>query len=73
MIKHSINPGFRRIPRNTLKRHIQKQYYSQRAQIIEFFNTFDGMVSLTSDCWSSSQGEPFICITVHWIDVDYLL
>ena len=24
MIKHSLNPAFRRIPRNTLKRHTQK-------------------------------------------------
>ena len=73
IIKHPLNPAFRRIPRNTLKRHTQKQYYMQRAQLIEFFRTFDGMVSLTSDCWSSSQGEPYICVTVHWIDVDYLL
>ena len=29
MIKYSINSAFRRIPKNTLKRHIQKQYYSQ--------------------------------------------
>ena len=73
MIKTSINPAFRRIPRNTLKRHTQKQYYGQRAQLIEYFHDFDGMVSLTSDCWSSSQGEPFICVTVHWIDSDYYL
>ena len=73
MIKTSLNPAFRRIPRNTLKRHTQKQYYSARANLIEFFSTFAGKVSLTSDCWSSSQGEPYICITVHWIDSDFIL
>ena len=73
MVKHSLNPAFRKIPRNTLKRHTQKQYYAQRAQLIEYFRDFDGMVSLTSDCWSSSQGEPYICVTVHWISSDYLL
>ena len=73
MMQNSINPAFKRIPRNTLKRRTQKQYYLARAQLIEFFRTFDGMVSLTSDCWSSRQGEPYICVTVHWIDSNYML
>ena len=73
MVRNSLNSAFRKISRNTLKRNTQKQYYSARANLIEFFRTFNGMVSLTSDCWSSSQGEPYICITVHLINVDYLL
>ena len=73
MMKTTINPAFRKIPRNTLKRHTITQYHCARAQLIEFFREFDGMVSLTSDCWSSSQGEPYICVTVHWIGVDYML
>ena len=49
MIKISLNPVIRRIPRNTPKRHTQKQYYSARAHLIDFFSIFDGKVSLTSD------------------------
>ena len=73
MIKTSLDHAFKRIPRSALKRHTQKQYYSLRAQLIKYFRDFDGMISLTSDCWSSSQSEPFICVTGHWIDSHYFL
>ncbi|KAL2930648.1 putative AC transposase, partial [Bienertia sinuspersici] len=37
------------------------------------FRTYDGRVSLTSDTWTSTYGEPFVCVTAHWIDDDWLL
>ena len=45
----SMQPAYRRIPRNTLKRHTQKLYLSYRANLIEMFRNFDGRVSATSD------------------------
>ena len=61
----SMQPGYRRIPRNILKRHTQKLYLSHRANLIEMFRNFDGRVSATSDNWTSFTWEPFICVTVH--------
>ncbi|KAL2940373.1 putative AC transposase [Bienertia sinuspersici] len=40
---------------------------------MEMFRTYDGRVSLTSDTWTSTYGEPFVCVTAHWIDDDWLL
>ncbi|KAL2901508.1 putative AC transposase, partial [Bienertia sinuspersici] len=40
---------------------------------MEMFRTYDGRVSLTSDTWTSTYREPFVCVTAHWIDDDWLL
>ncbi|KAL2942474.1 putative AC9 transposase, partial [Bienertia sinuspersici] len=40
---------------------------------MEMFHTYDGCVSLTSDTWTLTYGEPFVCVTAHWNDDDWLL
>ncbi|KAL2941791.1 putative AC9 transposase [Bienertia sinuspersici] len=40
---------------------------------MEIFRTYDGRVSLTSDTWTSTYGEPFLCVTARWIDDNWLL
>ncbi|KAL2923420.1 putative AC transposase [Bienertia sinuspersici] len=69
----ALQPHYRRVPRNTLKRHTQQSYYAYRGYLMEMFRTYDGRVSLTSDTWTSTYGEPFVCVTAHWIDDDWLL
>ena len=69
----ALQPAFRKVPRNTLKRHTQQAYFAYKAFLIEMFHIYEGRFSLTSDTWTSSIGEPFICITVHWIDDDWFL
>ena len=69
----ALQPAFRKVPRNTLKRHTLTLYHTYRSYLMEMFRTFDGRVSLTSDTWTSGFGEPFLCITAHWIDLDWYL
>ncbi|KAL2942307.1 putative AC9 transposase, partial [Bienertia sinuspersici] len=69
----ALQPQYRRVPRNTLKRRTQQSYYAYRGYLMETFRTYDGHVSLTSDTWTSTYGEPFVCVTAHWIDDDWLL
>ncbi|KAL2896441.1 Zinc finger BED domain-containing protein RICESLEEPER 2, partial [Bienertia sinuspersici] len=69
----ALQPQYRRVPRNTLKRHTQQAYYAYRGYLMEMFRTYDGRVSLTSDTWTFTFGEPFVCMIVHWIDDDWLL
>ena len=66
--KLSLQPAYSRVPRNTLKREIIKQYANARLKIIKFFENFDGRVSITSDGWTSITGDSYLCVTVHWID-----
>ncbi|KAL2944480.1 putative AC transposase, partial [Bienertia sinuspersici] len=69
----ALQPQYRKVPRNTLKRCTQQSYYAYRGYLMEMFRTYDGCVSLTSDTWTSTYGEPFVCVTAHWIDDDWLL
>ncbi|KAL2920563.1 Zinc finger BED domain-containing protein RICESLEEPER 2 [Bienertia sinuspersici] len=69
----ALQPQYRKVPRNTLKRRTQQSYYAYRGYLMEMFCTYDGRVSLTSDTWTSTYGEPFVCVTAHWIDDDWLL
>ncbi|KAL2937271.1 Zinc finger BED domain-containing protein RICESLEEPER 2, partial [Bienertia sinuspersici] len=69
----ALQPQYRRVPRNTLKRHTQQAYYAYKGYLMEMFRTYDGRVSLTSDTWTSTYGEPFLCVAAHWIDDDWLL
>ncbi|KAL2922824.1 putative AC transposase, partial [Bienertia sinuspersici] len=69
----ALQPQYRKVPRNTLKRRTQQSYYAYRGYLMEMFRTYDGRVSLTSDTWTSTYGEPFVCVTAHWIDNDWLL
>ncbi|KAL2903553.1 putative AC transposase, partial [Bienertia sinuspersici] len=69
----ALQPQYRRVSRNTLKRHTQEAYYAYRSYLMEMFRTYDGRVSLNSDTWTSTYGEPFVCVVVHWIDDDWLL
>ncbi|KMS97050.1 hypothetical protein BVRB_7g179110 [Beta vulgaris subsp. vulgaris] len=68
-----MQPQYRRIPRNTLKRHTQQLYYKYRGHLIEMFRTIECRVSLTCDTWTSFCHEPFICVTAHWVDDDWYL
>ncbi|KAL2924957.1 putative AC transposase, partial [Bienertia sinuspersici] len=69
----ALQPAFKKVSRNALKRHIQRTYFTYRSYLIEMFRTFDGRVSLTSDMWISPFEELFVCVTVCWIDNDWLL
>jgi hAT family protein/uncharacterized protein DUF4413 len=64
-----LQPQFRAIPRNTLKRRTIKLYEAKRYELTQMFKTFDGRVSLTTDIWSAPPHlEPYMCVTAHWID-----
>ena len=69
----SLQPAYRRVPRNTLKDRMMRQYYEARGELFTLLDKFDGHVCLTSDTWSSRQGEAYLCITAHWIDSQFFL
>ncbi|KAL2899624.1 putative AC9 transposase, partial [Bienertia sinuspersici] len=68
----ALQSQYRRVPRNTLKRHTQQAYYAYSGYLIEMFRIYDGRVSLTFDTWTSTYGEQFVYVTAHWIDDDWL-
>ncbi|KAH9602638.1 hypothetical protein KSS87_005123, partial [Heliosperma pusillum] len=69
----SLQPAYKRVCRNTLKHRIVSQYQIAKSALIEYFASFDGRVTLTSDTWISKQGESYLCIEAHWVDSDFLM
>jgi len=72
--KTALNPAYKTIPRNTLKRTLFSLYKKQKKELIQFFTNFNGRVSLCNDIWSDHwQVHSYMGITCHWIDDDFLL
>ena len=62
----TLQPQYRGIPRNTLKRRTIKLYESKRYELVEMFKSFNGRISITSDIWSGPPHlEPYMCVTAH--------
>ncbi|KAH9620283.1 hypothetical protein KSS87_008209 [Heliosperma pusillum] len=69
----ALQPSYSHVNRHTLKDRTMAQYKEQKKELIAYFANFDGRVALTSDTWTSKQNNPFMCVTVHWIDNDFFL
>ncbi|KAL2932935.1 putative AC transposase [Bienertia sinuspersici] len=41
----ALQPQYRKVPRNTLKRRTQQSYYAYRGYLMEMFRTYDGRVN----------------------------
>lgn len=65
--------SYKKVLRNTLKRAIYKIFHMSKIMLINYFANFNGRVALTSDTWTTPQGEPYICVTCHWMDNDWIL
>jgi hypothetical protein len=72
--RKTLQPQYRVIPRNTLKRRTIKLYESKRYELVKMFKSFNGKVSITTDIWSAPPHlESYMCVTAHWIDHDWFI
>ncbi|XP_057734179.1 zinc finger BED domain-containing protein RICESLEEPER 2-like [Arachis stenosperma] len=69
----ALQPGFNTLSRITLARDILMLYETKKVQLQKYFSKYGGRVCLTTDNWSSCQNMAYMCLTVHFIDVDWKL
>ncbi|KAK8957622.1 hypothetical protein KSP39_PZI001216 [Platanthera zijinensis] len=55
-----------------MKNECMKLYEIERDRLLKVLRRVD-KVALTSDCWTSNQSIGYLCITVHYIDSDWML
>ncbi|KAL4315695.1 hypothetical protein AHAS_Ahas15G0210800 [Arachis hypogaea] len=48
-------------------------YETKKVQLQKYFSKYGGRVCITVDNWSSCQNMAYMCLTVHFIDVDWKL
>jgi len=72
-IKYSydLNPKYKLPCIKTLKEHIDSIYCFANSKIEQELSCNANDVSLTLDLWSSCAHQPYLGITVHWVDENF--
>lgn len=66
-------PLFRIPSRRTLIRDCYAIFGEEKQNLIKFFKETSPRVCLTTDTWTSLQRINYMCLTVHFIDSDWIL
>lgn len=67
----SLQPLFKVPSRVTVQRDCMNIYKEERMSLKKVIK--NEMVCITTDTWSSLQNINYMCITAHWIDIDWKL
>ena len=68
-----LNPDVVPMTRNTGQSVLQKRYSREKAQFKTELANLPNRISLTSDLWTSCNTEGYICLTAHFVDLDWKL
>jgi len=68
---HNLNPSFKVPCRQTITKAIRQKAIPVQALLREKIR--GRTLSLTTDLWSSDNKEVYLCLTVHWIDDQFIL
>ncbi|KAL6838606.1 hypothetical protein ACP4OV_031563 [Aristida adscensionis] len=67
----SLNPWFTHISRTTIKSDCISTYEEGREKLRETLKNITSRVSLTADLWTSNQNLGYLCVTCHYIDLEW--
>ncbi|RYQ90845.1 hypothetical protein Ahy_B09g096814 [Arachis hypogaea] len=68
-----ISPTLKLPSRNTVKADIVKVHKREAAKLKKILVSIPNRICLTSDLWTSSTNEGFICLTAHFVDENWKL
>jgi hypothetical protein len=70
----ALQPLFKVVSRNTIKKDILEMYELQRISLVNFFQRCQSHVAVTMDMWTANhQKKGYMSVTVHFIDDDWRL
>lgn len=58
---------------DTLKRNMIKKFEAERQRFREMIGANDSLFSFTTDIWTSPSQVPFMAVTIHYIDSNWLM
>ena len=64
----SLQPMFKVISRNTLKKNIFKRYEYEKSKIMKLLASNQSRIFITTDLWTSNQNMGYMVVTTHFID-----
>ncbi|RYR48261.1 hypothetical protein Ahy_A07g034268 [Arachis hypogaea] len=68
-----ISPTLGLITRNTLKEDVLKIYSREKEKLKSTLVTIPNRVCLTSDLWTSITTNGYLCLTAHFVDLNWKL
>ena len=68
---YDLNPKYKLPCTKTLKKHMYSIYYFANSKIELELSCNANDVSLTLDLWSSCAHQPYLGVTVHWVDENF--
>jgi len=68
-----LRPGTKVPSANTIKNRIMGMFNAEKARVRTLLQETPGKLSFSLDVWTSVNMEPFLGITVHWIDEEWRL
>ena len=66
-------PRFGVPSRRTATRDVVSAYNNEKEKLKEFFKKNCQRVCLTTNTWTSSHQQSYMCVTVHFVDESWLL
>nr|GLL35749.1 zinc finger BED domain-containing protein RICESLEEPER 2-like [Ipomoea trifida] len=68
-----LNPDFQFISRNTLASDVLQLYERHKERLKLILKKTTGMLCLTCDVWTACTNAGYICLTVHYVDENWVL
>jgi hypothetical protein len=68
---YALNPKYNVPDRKTLSELINKKYEEKKKEIQHVVQKCSSKLSFTTDSWSSIQCDPYLSLTVHYIDDNF--
>lgn len=68
-----ISPDVMMPSRNICVADVKKVYTRGKEKLRQILTKIPNRICLTSDCWTSSNSEGYICLTAHFIDENWRL
>ncbi|XP_056860062.1 putative AC transposase [Raphanus sativus] len=68
-----VNPSIEFWSRNTAASDVYKIYEREKQKLKAVLAKIPGRVCLTTDLWRAITVEGYMCLTVHYVDVDWVL
>ncbi|GAY57751.1 hypothetical protein CUMW_181840 [Citrus unshiu] len=66
-LQRYVQPQLNKVPRNTLKRDLTKNFHDMKKLFINTFINFNGVISISSYCWTGINMVGYFCVTSHSI------
>ena len=72
-INNAFNPQYVLVSRNTTRSDLIRTFQKRRTELITELQNISFSIALTSDIWSRRSKQDYLCVTIHYVDTQWIL